>query len=434
MKTKSVFILGFLLLTGLNSFCQEEQIETIENTKIVNENGEISFVEFANTHDSRLLLSNAKELLRTVLQLKAEDDYELYMEIDDELGFIHQKYQQYYRGFKVESATYIVHAKDNYVKAINGDFFRISDISVELVVSEEEALLYALDYAGEYQTDDFYYPTIEKVIVKDRLKTNKNYRLAYKIALDRDCVFVDAITGEVVEIRTHIFEGTSEKIKHIATQLGGCNDDYANVENVPNSRENVSIADKTDTVVISKDDNFMNIFIGCNYTCGAPFTTKCEIKDDTVFISLIDACTDYQCYQRCDCYYTFDFVFEQLEENDYKYKIQLFDPRKTYPIIFSEGSIKKSITGLSNGTGISQATLYQNAPNPFKERTEIRYSLPENANTAEIYVFGMQGKLLKKYPADQSGAVVIKGSDLKAGIYLYSLIVAGKQVDTKRMN
>jgi hypothetical protein len=79
------------------------------------------------------------------------------------------------------------------------------------------------------------------------------------------------------------------------------------------------------------------------------------------------------------------------------------------------------------------AVLYQNTPNPFKEKTEIRYSLSEEINTAEIYVFDMQGKLLKKYSADKSGVVVIKGSDLKAGIYLYSLIVDGKQIDTKRM-
>jgi hypothetical protein len=83
--------------------------------------------------------------------------------------------------------------------------------------------------------------------------------------------------------------------------------------------------------------------------------------------------------------------------------------------------------------GSTEAILYQNTPNPFKEITEIRYVLPEEVNIAEIYVFDMQGKLLKKFPADKSGVVVIKGSDLKAGIYLYSLIVDGKQVDTKRM-
>ena len=81
----------------------------------------------------------------------------------------------------------------------------------------------------------------------------------------------------------------------------------------------------------------------------------------------------------------------------------------------------------------THAFLYQNAPNPFKDRTEIRYVLPEKVQSAEIYIFDMQGSLLKRIPAVQSGSVEVKGSDLRAGMYLYTLVVDGKQVDTKRM-
>jgi len=108
----------------------------------------------------------------------------------------------------------------------------------------------------------------------------------------------------------------------------------------------------------------------------------------------------------------------------------------------NEGSILRSSTednsSFSKLNGVSSknaihAILYQNAPNPFKERTEIRYYLPSEIKTAEIYIFNLQGGLLKKIPASHSGIVDIKGSDLQAGIYLYSLIVDGNEVDTKRM-
>jgi hypothetical protein len=83
---------------------------------------------------------------------------------------------------------------------------------------------------------------------------------------------------------------------------------------------------------------------------------------------------------------------------------------------------------------ISRAVLYQNAPNPFSERTEIRFELPDNAVNASIFIFNMQGALLKQLPVGRrQQSIIINGSELTAGMYLYSLIVDGKEVDTKRM-
>jgi len=99
------------------------------------------------------------------------------------------------------------------------------------------------------------------------------------------------------------------------------------------------------------------------------------------------------------------------------------------------------IRSATNATGMSgivdpliaQCKLYQNAPNPFKERTEIRYYLPQDVQSAEIYIFNLQGSLLKKVPATNSGLVEIKGSDLHAGMFIYTLVVNGQTVDAKRM-
>ena len=45
----------------------------------------------------------------------------------------------------------------------------------------------------------------------------------------------------------------------------------------------------------------------------------------------------------------------------------------------------------------------------------------------------MQGSLIQRIPADRSGSVEIKAAGLNAGMYLYSLIADGQEVDTKRM-
>ena len=81
-----------------------------------------------------------------------------------------------------------------------------------------------------------------------------------------------------------------------------------------------------------------------------------------------------------------------------------------------------------------RAVLYQNTPNPFTAQTEIRFELPANSKNAFIYLFNMQGSLVKQIAiSSMQQSVIINGSELTAGMYLYSLIVDGKEIDTKRM-
>ena len=80
------------------------------------------------------------------------------------------------------------------------------------------------------------------------------------------------------------------------------------------------------------------------------------------------------------------------------------------------------------------ATLAQNTPNPFSERTTIRFTLPEKAQNAYIYVFDMSGKMQKQIPVDSSmQSVTIEGYELSAGMYIYSLVIGGKEIQTRRM-
>jgi hypothetical protein len=80
------------------------------------------------------------------------------------------------------------------------------------------------------------------------------------------------------------------------------------------------------------------------------------------------------------------------------------------------------------------AYLYQNTPNPFTYQTEIQYFVPSEIKQAYICIFDMQGKLLKKLDAQTgTNTITVRGSELQAGMYLYSLIVDGQEIDTKRM-
>jgi hypothetical protein len=83
----------------------------------------------------------------------------------------------------------------------------------------------------------------------------------------------------------------------------------------------------------------------------------------------------------------------------------------------------------------ASGVLYQNVPNPFSEKTTIAYRIDVEMTTASIQVFDMQGTHKKTYriTAPGKGEIVISGNELAAGMYLYSLIVDNKEVDTKRM-
>ena len=84
--------------------------------------------------------------------------------------------------------------------------------------------------------------------------------------------------------------------------------------------------------------------------------------------------------------------------------------------------------------GVTGNVLYQNTPNPFKEKTVIRFNLVENVKNAFIYIFDMQGTLQKQIAVTPSmQSVIINGYELSPGMYIYSLIVNGKEIDTKRM-
>lgn len=82
----------------------------------------------------------------------------------------------------------------------------------------------------------------------------------------------------------------------------------------------------------------------------------------------------------------------------------------------------------------TNAILKQNAPNPFTEETVIEFAIPLNAAEASIIVYDMTGAQLKAYKIMKGdNKLTIKGAEFKAGMYIYSLIVDGKLVDTKRM-
>jgi|GEM_PF-1141984 len=82
-----------------------------------------------------------------------------------------------------------------------------------------------------------------------------------------------------------------------------------------------------------------------------------------------------------------------------------------------------------------QNELYQNNPNPFGKETSIGYNIVNMQQGAFIAVYDLNGKELFRQAVTEKGkgSVNLSGDKLVPGMYLYSLIVDGKETATKRM-
>lgn len=101
-----------------------------------------------------------------------------------------------------------------------------------------------------------------------------------------------------------------------------------------------------------------------------------------------------------------------------------------------EGNIKRApqVADVDDLSTKGESVLYQNTPNPFQEKTVIRFKLSYDARNASICIFDMSGKLLKKLPVSEGmESVSVNGYELGEGMFLYSLVVNGREIDTKRM-
>jgi Zn-dependent metalloprotease len=172
----------------------------LAQSKIQKEKDNKDNVSFAKiVKDTVLPLKDASKLLKKLQpEMTGIDEWKSSakrQEIIESNGYKHKFYSQYHKGVRVEGGEFGVHAKNDSIESVLGDFKSVGDVNVEAEFSEEEALQSALNYIGaeiykwqvpeeeawilEYYNDT-YYPKSELVITKDRLTTDSVYRLAYK--------------------------------------------------------------------------------------------------------------------------------------------------------------------------------------------------------------------------------------------------------------
>lgn len=158
--------------------------------------------------------------------MKNEDlSFEWFKTVRDRNGESHDRFQQSYKGVRIENAMIVAHYANNRLRSFNGDWFADVSVPNAKALSEQQALGYALNkvnakiYKWENEAEELhmkevlndpsftYKPKGELVIlpqINDEART-VNFLYAYKFniyaekPLYRANVYVDAQTGSVVK-------------------------------------------------------------------------------------------------------------------------------------------------------------------------------------------------------------------------------------------
>ncbi len=87
------------------------------------------------------------------------------------------------------------------------------------------------------------------------------------------------------------------------------------------------------------------------------------------------------------------------------------------------------------GAVAQTASMGQNMPNPFSEKTDIPIMLPETVKTAMLYISGLNGRQTEQHEVTGRGktTMTIHADRMAAGMYIYALVADGKVVTSRKM-
>jgi Zn-dependent metalloprotease len=183
-----------------------------------------AFVRFDET--SQIQSSEIILWIKRQFNLSSDIDFQLIKSEPDDLGFIHERYIQTYKGIPVDRAEYIVQVKDGKVISIGGEAQRNISMPSVPAMNEQTALDQALTYVNaesyrwqsDYWEDEIrkkesdpnasYFPkgnlTLTRYGVQTPSTLSGELRLAYQFDIyasnphSEQRVFVDASTGEIL--------------------------------------------------------------------------------------------------------------------------------------------------------------------------------------------------------------------------------------------
>ncbi|MCK9292279.1 MAG: M4 family metallopeptidase, partial [Bacteroidales bacterium] len=218
---KKIIFAAILMVIAWSGFAQETIFR--KNSK-----GVLESVEFPTDDKHVTVPATAEVFFKEMLGIEPTDEFRKIDRKQRQEEFVHEHFEQYYKGIKVEGGGYNFHYKNNKMYFAHGHYINISDIDIQPAITKDEAMksfaIYKkipLQEVGDYHAE---------IIIKEIPTTTDTIPLlVYKIYLYTDyrhnseIGFVDAHTGEVVFTEPALIDfseiGTFET-RYSATQQG----------------------------------------------------------------------------------------------------------------------------------------------------------------------------------------------------------------------
>ncbi len=224
MKKQLLFISFFSFIINL-SFSQVQPDEIRRTDR----NGDPKLIRLKATRIAADT-NSVKTFLRDQYQVGEDTDFQTLKNYAlTYKGLSGQKYQQYYKGIKVEFSIINTVSQNNNLHVVNGDYLDIKQLNTTPQLSEAQALEAAKTHIGaesymwedegnnqflrqeQNDPDATFFPKGELVIIeKDMLGKNPTPVLVYRFdiyasrPLSRNYVYIDAQNGEVVFVNAMI--------------------------------------------------------------------------------------------------------------------------------------------------------------------------------------------------------------------------------------
>ena len=193
---KKLVIAVFIMMITWSSFAQETILYK-------NANGVLESVEFSADDKRVTIPASAEIFFKEMLKVKPTDEFRKIMRRQKQKEFVHEHYEQYYNGVKIEGAGYSFHYKNGKMYFAHGHYVVVSDINTKPSITGHAAMTHFAKYKNipEKAINDY----IAELIIKEIPgKTDTIPALVYRIYLyanypqNTEIGIIDAHTGSLL--------------------------------------------------------------------------------------------------------------------------------------------------------------------------------------------------------------------------------------------
>jgi len=145
---KKKLLAKITLLTAVSLFALNGNAQDVKK-KINDKRGKPSLIVF--TEKSSYKNTDSQKAFKEQLELKDNSSFAKTKSENDKLGFLHEKFQLFHKGIKVEFSTYTLHSKSGKIESMSGEFYQLDNVNTQHSISKAKAFDLALKQIGAVQ-------------------------------------------------------------------------------------------------------------------------------------------------------------------------------------------------------------------------------------------------------------------------------------------